>query len=185
MRRDLSGVAEHPQIAQRRKPVPPPQKNRGSGAWKRRITEDDLDDLNLLHLHAVTDRVALNSYIPSAQRCFRWAAKKNQATSGLNDLDKAVAQSYERGLAAVYGVAYIRPEFFQECPRSRRALTSWRRIQIAGEGAPVTWEAVMAVQEVMRRGGDTEAADIAVISADCYLRKSDWSLLHPWDVVYT
>ena len=42
----------------------------------------------------------------------------------------------------------------------------------------------MAVQEEMRRG-DTEAADIAVISAECYLRESDRNLLHPWDVVYT
>jgi len=43
----------------------------------------------------------------------------------------------------------------------------------------------MVISDAMRRMGEREAADITLVSADCYLREGDWSLLHPWDVVVT
>ncbi len=38
------------------------------------------------------------------------------------------------------------------------------------------------ISERMRRLGDDEAADVALVAADCYLRESDWALIHPQDV---
>ena len=49
-----------------------------------------MDDINLLHLHAVTDRVALASYIPGARRFYLWARSRGRAVGTLEDFEAAV-----------------------------------------------------------------------------------------------
>jgi hypothetical protein len=187
---------EPPNLGLRRGSPRVPQLNRGSGQWARSISEEDIDDVNLLHLHSVTDRVAVSQYIPGARRFFEYAQASGRACGTCDELDLSLSrflavccyvrrEAYERGVQAVYGVIYLRPELQGRCPLSRRALQSWRKLQVAGEGSPTPWPGVCVIARQMRDSGEEEAADVTLLAADSYLRESDWALLHPWDVVWT
>ena len=53
-------------------------------------------------------------------------------------------------------------------PFVAEALASWRKMHVAGEGAPIPWEGVMVISQQMRAQGNSECADVAIIAADTY-----------------
>lgn len=191
----LSAFSEPPP-AVRRKPAPAVIPNRGSKAWELLHGHELEDDLNALHVHSITDRVALSSYLPGAKRFYQWAHRTNRRVGTLAELDRTLAlylssrcyvhhDSYERGVASVYGVMYVRPELQDAAPLTRGALSAWKRLHVAGEGQPVPWEGVCVIAEQMKTQGDTVASDVCLVAADCFLRESDWALIHPDDVSYS
>ena len=68
---------------------------------------------------------------------------------------------------------------------ARRAMQGWQKVAIQGEGSPVPWDGVFAIAAVLQSLGYTEEADIVEISADTYMRESDWSLIQPEDIIST
>ena len=83
------------------------------------------------------------------------------------------------------GSQVVYPELFGKLNLAHRAIKSWTRLHVSGEGAPVPWEAVACIAELLRDGSDkgSEAAELVLISADCYLRESDWQTLRREDIV--
>lgn len=144
-------------------------------AWERIQTGDmELDpELNLLLLHALADRVNLASYLPAAKAFFEYCVVRNWKTGTIDRLDHSLSnylahQSYrermsaERGAAAVYGVTHVRPELGKVCPRTKRALNSWKRMVVSGESHPIAWETVYAVAAQLREDKQEECADLVL-----------------------
>ena len=70
-----------------------------------------------------------------------------------------------------------------DIPFAARALLSWKRLQVTGEGGPVSRVAVMATGDRLEEAGRDESAKVIICSMDMYLRVSDWGLVEGPDVV--
>ena len=83
----------------------------------------------------------------------------------------------------VAAVPAVYPEMMHRIPLSERALKSWERLHVAGEGQPTTWEAICCLADDMRSRGEEECADVIELAANCYLRTSDWTSIRKEDIV--
>ena len=73
-----------------------------------------------------------------------------------------------------FGSLYAFPDLKERLILSKRALVGWERFALVGERTAIVWEVVHAVAEVLEvLFHFNEAADIAEISADLYLRTQD------------
>ena len=75
------------------------------------------------------------------------------------------------------------PEMLNNIPLTRRALQSWDRLAITGEGQATSFEACAVIAQNLRQNGQHDAADICLIPADMYLRLQDWQNLRREDIV--
>ncbi len=67
-------------------------------------------------------------------------------------------------------------------PFARRALKSWERLAVTGEGEAIPWEGLAAIADEGYRMGLDEIADEVLVRADCYLRAQDARQLRGSDV---
>ena len=79
----------------------------------------------------------------------------------------------------------IYPAFFGKLLLSYKAIKSWTQLHLSGEGAPIPWEAVACIAEIVKDGSQARdtTSEMVLRSADCYLRESAWQSVHRKDVV--
>jgi hypothetical protein len=170
--------------------------NRGIHAFQFQAPARQLaaGDINWLHAFSVTEGSSLQSYIPAVRRFLRFCADFEFDVTWIPLRDLALAdhlswllysedESISSGRNAVFGCTCVFPELIDNVPLTLRALKSWSRLEITGEGEATTWEAVAAIADFMACSGDVEAAEVTVVSADMYLRASDWSKILHQDVI--
>ena len=78
------------------------------------------------------------------------------------------------------GAVYV--ETMRRLPLAHRALQSWERLAVLGEGQPLSWDALLAISQAMLELNHPIAAGSVIISADLYLRQSDWDVIREGDV---
>jgi hypothetical protein len=148
---------------------------------------------NLLHVHAVADTTGLYAYVPAVRRWLQWCAQYNAPMNTVSQMDLSLADylaygcymesfAIAEGRNALWGALYIFPEMIGAAPNSQRALKSWDRLAVTGEGSPIPLSFIMLLWQTMHANGDHEAADIAIVATDCYLRSSDWMLIQMRDI---
>ena len=91
--------------------------------------------------------------------------------------------SFERASACFWGFLAFFPEYERSLPLAHRALTSWQRQHLGGEGTPVPKEAAALIAAELRTMGDDQSALLVELIFDCYLRSAEWSSLRCADVV--
>ena len=170
---------------------------RGAAAW----VEDPRDHaplrggrgVNRLHAHAVVDDVAV-VYANAARGFLDWAEEHHALLTPVLNLDGSLADyvadlAYGRrrglqyGRCAVFGVEAIWPQYGGSLPQSRRALAAWDKLTVQGEGGPIPWAGVGAIAHQLEAHGEYLAAELVLISADMYLRESDWDLMRSDDII--
>eukprot|EP00969_Alexandrium_andersonii_P210133 9282711-Alexandrium_andersonii.AAC.1 len=62
-------------------------------------------------------------------------------------------------------------------------MKGWERLAITGEGGPIPWLGILVLIDWFLKHDLKEAADITLLSADAYLRQSDWTQLQARDIV--
>jgi len=169
---------------------------RGYEAWKASPADHPVlrgpGGVNPLLVHKVTDATGL-SYCKAVRRFLVWCrlfdapmATDSDKADSLTDYLAYLAYGERtyvgEGRLALFGVEYIFPELGPQT-QARTALRSWDKMVVAGEGTPVPWVLVALIADALREAGEHEAADIVILSADMYLRESDWSMLRAGDVV--
>ena len=97
------------------------------------------------------------------------------------DLDKGIGE----GKSAMAGWCHIFVGEHDKLPKARRALVAWDRLAVTCEGVAVPWPAVWAIAKKMRQQGHEESADLVLLSADAYLRESDWAMVAGEDIIVT
>ena len=140
---------------------------------------------NPLIVHAVSDSTGLKSYIPAARGFLRHVRAFDLPVKWISDRDLSLADylawlAYDAdvhinaGKHAVFGVCSAYPEMLNNIPLTRRALQSWDRLAITGEGQATSFEACAVIAQNLRQNGEHDAADICLISTDMYLRSANW-----------
>ncbi len=155
-----------------------------------------LGGVNRLHAHATTDETALQHYVPAARKWLAWCRDLQVSLDTVEDKDRALSdylawlcyseeKSLSSGTNVVNAISAIFVEMQHKLPESGRALQAWRRFEIQGEGAPIPWAGVGAISKWLSEQGEPSAiaaSHLVCISADMYLRQSDWSLIMHEDV---
>ena len=178
---------------------------RGAGAWSRSHSEPLArvrQQVNRLQVHAVTDEVGLNHYVPACRKFLNWIRDIQEQEQTVVPLHNAEAIDFaladylawmcyeeEKGMStalhAFSSVGCIFTETFGKLPEAARALKAWSRFEVQGEGVACTLDTVGAIAGWLRKSAldkSRTAADIALASADLYLRQSDWAQLNHEDV---
>lgn len=171
-------------------------KKGGAAAWDSPVPVRQLSagDQNALIAHAASDETGLVSYLPSVRKWLVFAEEYGLNITWIRDRDVALADylaylchhedaGLESGRTAKAAVEAIYPEMNHRIPLTARALVSWARLHVSGEGSPTTWTAVCRLPADMVERGEEGCGHILLIAADCYLRASDWSQVRKADVV--
>ena len=149
-------------------------------------------DVNPLLVHSVTDATAL-AYLRAARLWLEWLERHSVPVLSLEDKDAAMGAylatlaygeraNLGRGRLALFGAEYV---WTLTLPVSRRAIKSWEKFAVQGEGGPVPWAVVGAIASWLEDQPEAEAhlaAQIVLASADMYLRESDWENIRTQDV---
>ena len=90
----------------------------------------------------------------------------------------------ERGACVLSGWVMIQPEIQHRLPISWRAMLSWRRSHVAQEGGPIGEQTLAALIQIMRDLDYSDAADIALLAWDGYLREGEAINVRAQDVVF-
>ena len=153
--------------------------------------------INRLHAHATSDTVALSHYVPAVRKWLAWSREFNIPMGSVIEMDRSMADylahmCYALGKSLNSGITTLSaaPCIFVELqkgglPEASRAIVAWRRFDIQGEGAPIPWSGVGAISRWLSEQPDQNAqcaSHIVLLSADMYLRQSDWCKLIRGDV---
>lgn len=162
--------------------------NRGAGAWSRyKDTRFDLNSANRLLVHAVAD--STNKSYSKEVRIFLQTLKMHNITFrdfatfdrlAAKDLEHrcyALGQNVARGKLLVNGLYQIFPEAKEHLKLTRRALLSWERSTIPGEGKPFWIGTLWAMVESLFKQGLLYEGLTILFSYDLYAREQDWENL--------
>ena len=87
-----------------------------------------------------------------------------------------------KGSLAFYSFTHIFPEHKGYLPEASRALQAWGKLDMGGEGGPLSASTIGAIALGMICFGCLLESLALLLSEDCYLREQDWSLLRKEDV---
>ena len=172
---------------------------RGAHAWQALAADADRASscTNRLLAHAVTDRTALQSYLPAVRSFLQYADAQPRRPSSLEELD-ALLVSYlgflcyvkdahpVQGAYTVNGCTYLMPAISRHLQLSWRALQAWQRLHIGQEGGPVGLETLALMEEHLRSRPDDHsqvAADMLPVAVDGYMREQDLLQVQVRDIV--
>jgi hypothetical protein len=171
--------------------------SRGAGSWGKPVQglAASVGEPNLLLVHAVSDRTGLYAYVPAVRRWLEWCKVFEPNLANAQDMDAALADycaygcfmqkfNISEGRNALWGSTCVYPELMNHTPLAQRALKSWDRLAVGGEGGPIPITLVMLIFQDLREHGEIEASDICILCYDCYLRASDWALIQVRDVSF-
>jgi hypothetical protein len=175
---------------------------RGAAAWNQSARSETealtgfSGEPNRLLVHAITDDSLLKSYAPAVHRFLDFAVKSGALLLEQEDKDLAFAdylaylcydldKGIGEGKSALAGWCHIFVGEHDRLPRAKRALVAWERLAVTGEGIAVPWPAVWAIAKKLRQQGHEESADLVLLSADAYLRESDWAMIASEDIIVT
>ena len=148
--------------------------------------------VNRLHVHAVDDstnkayakevRIFLN-HVRSEALPFVTANQRDVTMADyLSDLCYIHQVGAQKGSLLFSGFLSIFPEHKGHMPETCRAMASWQRLALGGEGGPLASTTIAAVALDMTRRGHLLEALALWLSEDCYLREQDWHQLLGSDV---
>ena len=173
---------------------------RGEGAWRalQERSEVHARDMERLLVHSVTDRTALQQYLPAVKSFLHFCVETQLSVAGWDEFDVALAsylswQCYAQdahpshGSMVVNGICYLFPEATRVLPRSWRSLKAWQSTTVLAQGGPVGEETVICMEHYLRelkKADATTAADMIATQLDCYLREQDLESLRVEDCVF-
>ena len=167
---------------------------RGPKAWAN--AGDCSLDMNATRMlaHTVADSTGLDRYLKAVSRWLVFVKEHELPCVTWEERDKAMGlfcayvlyiknEKAHVGDCLLNGITYIWPESANHLPRGWRCLKGWHRVTIDGVRDPIPDESLACIEAQLRAEGEEEAADVVVLSVDCYLRGQDWQNLKSEDVV--
>ena len=172
---------------------------KGAGAWAQvsRSQKQSGVELERLLVHSISNDSALKSYLPAVRAFLKFAQEFAPQCRDCEELDYVLTaylttRCYAddahpiQGSFTLNGINYLMPEVGRALPRAWRALKAWQELTVRREGTPLAEEALLCMEEWLRKRGkpqDVEAADMMAMAHDGYLREQDLLGLRKSDVL--
>ena len=178
-------------------PRHPAAKAQGLQAWEHHSPSDSTGlrrgGPNRLLSHAVQDSTLLKKYLPHARAFMVWARNEGASFSSDEELDQYLAdyladqcyteeRPFSVGSECFHGMRHIFPELHRSLPCAYRAIKTWEKLNLAGEGMPIPEEAVYDIARDMRENHRHREALLVEAAIDAYFRGAEWTQVRAADV---